>query len=130
IPFQQCLNVLTLWKGKMMLRENYSARMRRASWLAYGLPVLAGLAGSFIIRNVVPGEHFWPVLAALLGLLAIVLWACVPWWKRMDDMQRHGHMFSWFWGGFPGGLAVLLALVAATGVRSEVSLAGLAVLAG
>ena len=102
-----------------MLRENYSARMRRASWLAYGLPVLAGLAGSFIIRNVVPGEHFWPVLAALLGLLAIVLWACVPWWKRMDDMQRHGHMFSWFWGrgGGIGSVCATQRTLQVNGVR-------------
>ena len=73
------------------MQTGYSARLRRATWLAFGVPVLGGVGAGILVRSVAPGEHFWLVLAALLAVCALALWACLPWWSQMDDMQREGH---------------------------------------
>ena len=70
------------------------------------------------------------IFPLLVAVCALAMWACVPWWNRLDDMQKHGHMVSWYWGGIAGGTVALMALIAATGTRSPLALGGLAVILG
>jgi hypothetical protein len=77
-----------------------------------------------------PGEHFWLVYPALLAVCALAFAASVPWWRKIDDMQKTGQLVSWYWGGMAGGIAVVMALIAATGVRSELSMGALYTLLG
>lgn len=113
-----------------MSQTSYSARLRRATWLAFGMAPAAGIAAALLLRSVRPGEHFWQVFAGLLLVCALALWACVPWWNRLDDMQKQYHTVSWYWGGVGGGVVALMALIAASGTQSAQSLGGLSVLLG
>ncbi len=113
-----------------MPQSNYSSRLRRATWLAFGVPIAIAAALSVLLRSVDPGEHFWLVLPALLAGCALALWACVPWWRQLDDMQKLGHMVSWYWGGLAGGIAMLMAVIAAYGLRSEWAAGALVALLG
>lgn len=111
-----------------MHRGNYSSRVRRATALAFILPIAASLPLGYLLRDVVPGEDFWLVLG--IGLLAIVATfaACIPWRRAMDDMQRQGHMLAWYWGGMAGGLVMLIWLIAALGTQSPQAMGALALL--
>ena len=113
-----------------MTQASYSTRLRRATWLAFGAAPVVGVAAAWLLRSVRPGEHFWLVFAGLLLMCALAMWACVPWWNRLDDMQKQYHTVSWYWGGVAGGIAALMFLIAATGTRSPQSLGGLSVLMG
>ena len=111
-----------------MSKTSYSTRLRRATLLAYLSAPVVGLAGALLLRSVRPGEHFWPVFLTLAAGCFLALLACVPWWNRMDDMQRQYHTVSWYWGGLAGGIIALMALIAATGAQSSQSMGGLSVL--
>ena len=91
-----------------MSQASYSTRLRRATWLAFGAAPVVGLAAAWLLRWVRPGEHFWLVFAGLLLMCAFAMWACVPWWNRLDDMQKQYHTVSWYWGGVAGGSAALM----------------------
>jgi len=112
------------------MQSSYRTRLRRATWLAFGIPLVAAAGASVLLRSIAPGDYFWPVLAMLWAVCALALWACVPWWKRLDDMQKQGHMLGWYWGGLGGGILALMWLVAAVGVRGELARGGLIVLMG
>jgi hypothetical protein len=107
------------------MRENvmltYRNKIRAATALALAVALAGGIIGSMLVRLVPPGEHFWLVYIGLLAICALALAACIPWWRKLDDMQKAGHMVSWYWGGLAGALAVVMALVAATGVHSDLS---------
>ena len=107
---------------------SYSSRVRRAMWLAFASAPIIGIAGAILLRRIQPGEHAWLVFALLTFGCGLALLACVPWWKRLDDMQKHGHLVSWYWGGTAGGIVALMGLVAAKGIRSEMASGGMAVL--
>ena len=74
------------------------------------------------------GNKFGLVFPVLLIAGGLAMWACVPWWNRLDDMQRQGHLVSWYWGGTGGAVVALMALFAAKGVRSEMASGGVIVL--
>ncbi len=111
-----------------MSQSGYSRKMRRATWLAFLVPTAVALPMAQLLRGVAPGEHFWLVLAGGLAVVATALWASIPWWRRMDDMQKHGQMISWYWGGLGAGLAMLIWLIAALGLQSDQALGALALL--
>jgi hypothetical protein len=113
-----------------MMQTGYGARLRRATWLAFGAAPLIGIGGALLLRSVGPGEHFWLVFPVLLAGCGLALLACVPWWHRLDDMQKQGHLVSWYWGGTGGGIVALMALVAGSGVRSDLASGGMIVLLG
>ena len=104
-----------------MVVGTYRNRMRLTILLALAAAVGAGIVGSLVIRLGEPGERFWLVYPALLAVCGLAFAACIPWWRKLDDMQKHWHLVSWYWGGMAGGLAVMMALVAATGVHSDLS---------
>lgn len=113
-----------------MTVQTYRNKLRIAAALALLAAIAAGFFGSRVIRAGAPGENFWLVYPALLAVCALAVAAMLPWWRKLDDMQRTGHLVSWHWGGLVGTLAVMMALVAATGTRSELSLGSLYTLLG
>lgn len=108
-----------------MALQTYRSKMRIAAVLAVAAAVAAGFVGGKVARVGEPGEHFWIVYPALLAVCALAFAATMPWWRKLDDMQRTGQLVSWYWGGLAGALAVMMGLIAATGVRSELSLGAL-----
>lgn len=104
-----------------MAGHTYRSRIRIALVLGTGAMILAGVIGGRLVRVGAPGENFWLVFPALLAVFALGLAALVPWWRKLDDMQKSGQLVSYYWGGMAGGLVVVLWLVAATGSRSDVS---------
>lgn len=101
--------------------HTYRSRLRLAGVLALAAAAGAGIVAGRVARMGEPGEHFWIVFPALLLICAVAFAACVPWWRRTDDMQKSGQLVSWYWGGSGGAAAALMAIIAATGVRSEMS---------
>lgn len=110
--------------------QSYRCRIRVAFVLGVAALVAAALIAASVMRAVAPGENFWLVYPALLAVCALAFAALLPWWRRIDDMQKTGHLVSYYWGGLGGGLAVALALVAATGRHSELSLGALYTILG
>jgi len=104
-----------------MTARSYRSKMRLAIWLALAATIGAGLAGGKVARLAQPGENFWFVYPALVAVMALAFASTIPWWRKLDDMQKQGHLVSWYWGGMAGGLAVMLALVAANGVDADLS---------
>lgn len=114
----------------MKTAQTYHAKMVKLAAFGVGAAVLAGLALGWIMRHFAPGENFWLVYPAILLTGGLALAATLPWWRKLDDIQKSGHLVSWYWGGLVGALMVLLALFAATGDRSEYTLGGMAVFLG
>jgi hypothetical protein len=108
----------------------YRNKLRIATGLALVAALAGGIVGGRLVRLGQPGEHFWLVYPALLAICALALAACIPWWRKLDDMQKAGHLVSWYWGGLAGALAVVKALVAATGVHSDLSKGALFTIVG
>ena len=108
-----------------MAGQTYRSRMRSALVLGVVAVILAGIIGSRVVRGETPGENFWLVYPALLAICALAFGALLPWWHKLDEMQKTGHLTSYYWGGMAGGLSVMLALVAATGRHSDLSLGAL-----
>jgi FtsH-binding integral membrane protein len=108
----------------MAIKQTYRAKMLKLAALALVASAAAGLIAGGILRL---GPPFWLVFPAMLLIFAIGFAAVHPWWRKLDDMQRSGQLISWYWGGLIGAAVALVALVAATGSRSQYSLGGQAV---
>lgn len=65
------------------------------------------------------GLPVWIAYPFYLALGALVFATAWPWWKRLDDLQRIGHMASWYWGGMAGAIAMIMWLLANGTYRSE-----------
>lgn len=103
-----------------MSQGSYRNRMRRMNWLGFGVALVAGIAVDRIAQfSTGPGENFWIVLPLLLLVGALALASAIPWWKRVDDMQKQGHLLSWYWGGLAGGLFMLFWIIAGAGHQSD-----------
>ena len=90
--------------------------------LAFGTAALAGI----IIGKTVPAagaseDAAW-LFPLLLGLGAVMMGAGWLWWRKTDDLQQHGQLVSWYWGGTCGALAMLIWLAVFFGRHSEMSL--------
>ncbi|NBW76849.1 MAG: hypothetical protein EBR34_13775 [Sphingomonadaceae bacterium] len=110
--------------------RSYKSKMTLLAVLSFGSATLAGFLGSQLLNLDVPQGGFWPVYLVLLGLCALAIGAMVPWWHKLDDVQKAGQLNAWYWGGLIGGLVVLMWLVAATGRTSDFSRGALALLLG
>ncbi len=113
-----------------MTQASYRKQMRRATWLAFGGAVPLGIAAGGIAQAGQAGGHFWIIFPALLLVGGLGLLISIPWWRRMDDMQRQAQTTTWYWGGTIGAIAVIMALIAGTGVHSEVTKGAMLVLMG
>lgn len=108
----------------------YRNKLRALAAVALVAALAAGIVGGRVARVWHPGEHFWLVYPVLLLLSGLALIATLPWWRRLDDMQRSSHLVSWYWGGLAGGFATIMGVVAATGPRSDFSLGGFYMMLG
>ena len=111
---------------------SYSRRLRRSIWLSFLAPLAVAVPLALVFKSAqpAPGEHFWLVLGGFLLILAVSFAAMLPWWRAMDDMQKHGHMISWYWGGIGGGLIMLGWLMAGAGGQSDAVKGAVALMAG
>lgn len=86
-----------------------------------GIWALAAAAAGGLLIGISP--RLLPPAAT--GVLAVVTLAGVflairPRWRRLDDLERHSRLSSWYWGGgFGWALGLVLAAVLA-GVRSPI----------
>ena len=103
----------------MVMAEPRQKRINRA----LGWSVAGSLAGGVVLavlyeasrRGKLPeGAAILVASLALVGALA----ACLPWWRRLDDMAREAHGVSWFWGGSLGMGLGLIALMIGAGMES------------
>jgi hypothetical protein len=92
-------------------------------WAAFALHVgaaamlsLATLALVFVGRDSLPA---WLVVLGLALLAAGYCYSGLPWWRRLDHMERDGWLLAWFWGGGFAGTVALLATAALAGVGSD-----------
>ena len=113
-----------------MAEGNYSRKLRNTTWLAFLVPVAVALPMIYLLRFVAPGEHLWLVLVGGLVFVGTAIWACIPWWRTMDDMRRQGHTVSWYWGSMGGGLAMFAWLIAALGPHSDQVMGAVMLLTG
>jgi dipeptide/tripeptide permease len=94
-------------------------KRQKAIWVALGLAVLAALgAGVLASQLIQKGPGHLPlslVIVACAVLIAAVVLATVPWWRKLDDMARDAHLTSWYWGASFGGGVALLAAAAIDG---------------
>lgn len=85
-------------------------------WRTLGIALIgvAGMTlGSSILLRSDAGQWSFPALfVALLVLAAFALWACMPYWRQIDHMEREAQMVSWFWGGSFGAIAGLFGMAA------------------
>jgi uncharacterized membrane protein len=114
----------------MALARSYKSKMTLLAVAALSVAVLAGAVGSLVVRYSEPGENFWLVYPALLAVFGLAFAAVMPWWRRLDDLQKEGQLVSWYWGGQIGAVVVLMALVAANGAHSDFARGGAAVFMG
>ena len=91
-------------------------------WVAMGAALAAsivvGLVSAVLIQT---GSGHVPtgvILSLLVVLIGGALLACIPWWRRLDDMARDAHMIAWYRGGSFGGGVALLAVATLGGVKS------------
>ena len=113
-----------------MAKASYKNRLRGAIAFACVGTLAIGLLGGRLVRLVEPGQHFWLVFPLLLLVAGAMMLVPMPWWNRLDDLQKQGQLNSWYWGGLAGGLVVLMWIVAATGPDSPVSKGAVALFIG
>jgi hypothetical protein len=71
-----------------------------AGGLAGGLS--GGLAAAFGSTSVV---SLVASVAAITLAMAAAIWACLRWWKGLDEAAQEAHKWAWWWGS-TGGLAL------------------------
>ena len=93
-------------------------------WLALGFglfcasgAVLLSLVLIDSVRDELPTAL---LLVPIAGLAGVAVLACLPWWRRLDEMEQGAHLLGWYWGGTLGALAGLIGLVAIHGGQSLV----------
>lgn len=100
----------------------------RSGWLSPVLSLRRSLPeGSFDDDS---GENFWLLFPASVAVCWLALAGTLPWWRKLDAMQKDAHLESWYWGGMAGGVAVLMALAVGAGIRSDLARGGGLVLVG
>lgn len=83
--------------------------------IAFGFATLVSLLGTLLAGLIVyHGRDSAPtavLVVAIAAILGAAVAAMLPWWRRLDHMQRDSHLTSWYWGGSFGGGFGLLSLV-------------------
>lgn len=102
-----------------MAQASYRRKVRIATIVAFAAAVSGGILAGRVARMGPPGEHFWIVFPLLLVVCLLAFAGSLPWWRRLDDVQKNGHLITWYWGGTIGLVVALMALIAGTGVESQ-----------
>ncbi|MEM6477346.1 MAG: hypothetical protein AAF687_14420 [Pseudomonadota bacterium] len=88
--------------------------------------IVATLAAGITLALIIPsnGPSASPILMFVFGVVVcgLALAAAVPWWNRLDELQRQGHTEGWYWGSMLGALPLLTWLIVSTGRHSDLSL--------
>lgn len=113
-----------------MFGSSYKSRMRWAFALALASVLAAAIIAGRLVRLDGPGQNFWLLFPASVAVCWLALAGTLPWWRRLDAMQKDAHLVSWYWGGMAGGMAVLMALATGAGIRSDLARGGGLVLVG
>lgn len=95
----------------------------RKLWVAAALAVLgasvAGLLSGVILFKLRDDVSILAATPLVALLLTLAFLAMLPWWRKLDHMERDSHLTSWYWGGtFGGGLGLLLILFVSGDIRS------------
>ena len=101
--------------------RTYEGKLRLATMVGLLGAVAVGLIAGRVARLGAPGENFWLTFPLLLVVGALALLGLLPWWRRVDDVQKSVHLASWYWGGMAGGIVALMGAVAAVGPRGELA---------
>lgn len=104
-----------------MAQASYRSKIRMATIVALSAAIAAGILAGRVARAGQPGEHFWIVFPLLLVICLAAFAGSIPWWRRLDDLQKNGHLLTWYWGGTIGLAVALMALIASTGVESPLT---------
>jgi len=88
----------------------------RKLWIAAAFATVVSLIGGLLAASIAAhgrGQAPFAVLALLIAIiLGVTFAAMLPWWRKLDHMQRDSHLTSWYWGGsFGGGLGLLLIIL-------------------
>jgi len=72
--------------------------------LAGGLA--GGLSGGLaaVLGSTSPVSLAVTVVAMSVGM-AVAIWACLGWWRTLDEAAQEAHKWAWWWGS-TGGLAL------------------------
>jgi len=100
-------------------RHDYKARVSRSSLLSLSTAILAGFVGAKTIQLSNPGENLWFVIPVLVLLGGLATASMRIWLRSIDDVQRDGHLSSWWWGSMTGAMVVVVSSVAIYGRESE-----------
>ncbi|WP_396594559.1 hypothetical protein [Brevundimonas sp. R86498] len=100
-----------------------SAHPLRRYAVVLGVCVLAGgIAGGLsgglaaVLGSTSPLSLAVTVVATTLGMAAGI-WACLRWWRTLDEAAQEAHKWAWWWGSTGGlalgGIALLTVMIAA-----------------
>lgn len=102
---------------------------RTKFWLLGGLSLAAALVAGAVFGQFIPigggSPHPHLVFPVVLAIYAPVLAIVWLWWKKTDDLQQHGQLVSWYWGGTFGALALLIYVITFYGRESPITLGAL-----
>jgi len=103
---------------------SYQKRIWRALAI-HAAGALPAIAVIFVLAHQAPRLPLAVVLVGLTLAGALLLVSSLPWWRRIDEMEREVHTSCWYSGSLVGALAVLLwtmGLSAHTGAHRELAL--------
>lgn len=99
---------------------------RTKYWLLWAIALGVSAIAGIIVGRAVPSDAgvenpvlMLPILFATFGAMAWVTWLL---WKKTDDLQQYGQLFSWWWGGLSGTAVMLVYLLIFFGRNSDLSL--------
>lgn len=64
-------------------------------------------------------KRFWATFPLFLIGFGAAFAFFLPYWNRLDDLQKQGQLVSWYWGGMGGAIVMLAWLLAMNLHRSE-----------
>lgn len=95
----------------MSMEGRMSEQPLRRYAVVLGVALLAGgLAGGLsgglaaVLGSTSPVSLAVSVVAISLGMAAGI-WACLRWWRTLDEAAQEAHKWAWWWGS-TGGLAL------------------------
>lgn len=70
------------------------------------------------------------LLTALVIIFSGAIALTIPWWRSLDDMQKAGQYFSWYWGGTVGSTLAIAVIMGVFGASSLITKGAILLLFG